>query len=298
MHARINMYSTSPRLAWVTDPHFNFVHQTERDRLIVELDGSGADAIVLTGDISESEDLCWQLQRFQQETAKPIYFVLGNHDFYRGSIGATRQAVREQYGQQPSELHYLTGAAPVQLSEDWTLCGEDGWADARIGDYFRSPVRMNDFRLIEDFQELNDLEIFNFLRQEGMRSAIRLRKQLDIARTQSIKSLVLTHVPPFREACWHEGNHSGDDWAPFFTCRAVGWMLQKFCERYPNHQVLVLCGHTHGGGKSRLSENLVVWTGAAEYGHPALSCIVDASSFQSTAHDWSFTEQYRSDSDA
>ncbi|MEM7557849.1 MAG: metallophosphoesterase [Planctomycetota bacterium] len=291
------MIPASPRLAWVTDPHFNFVHQAERDSLITALDASGADAIALTGDISEAEDLCWQLQRFQQETAKPIYFVLGNHDFYRGSISATREAVRELGGEDSSELCFLTGAEPVRLSNDWTLCGEDGWADARIGNYFRSPVRMNDFRLIEDFQELNDLEIFNFLRLEGMRSAIRLRKQLEIARTQSSKSLVLTHVPPFREACWHEGKHSGDDWAPFFTCRAVGWMLLKFCERYPNHRVLVLCGHTHSGGKSQLADNLVVWTGAAEYGHPELNCIVDDSSFDACDFDWSATEQHRSNSD-
>ena len=292
------MSSVSPRLAWVTDPHFNFVHQTERDSLIAELDASAADAIVLTGDISEAEDLCWQLQRFQQETAKPIYFVLGNHDFYHGSIDRTRRVVRELCSQQSSELYFFTGANPVRLSNDWTLCGEDGWADARIGDYFRSPVRMNDFRLIEDFQDLNDLEIFNFLRLEGMRSALRLRKQLEIARTQSSKSLVLTHVPPFREACWHEGKHSGDDWAPFFTCHAVGWMLLKFCERFPNQQVLVLCGHTHGGGKSQMADNLFVWTGAAEYGHPKLNCIVDSSSFQANDYDWSFTDQHRIDSDA
>ena len=298
MHTSFNMFSAPPRLAWVTDPHFNFVHQAERDSLIMELDASGADAIALTGDISEAEDLCWQLQRFQQETAKPICFVLGNHDFYHGSIGNTRRAVRELCGQESSELYFLTGAEPLRLSNDWTLCGEDGWADARIGNYFRSPVRMHDFRLIEDFQGLNDLEIFNFLRLEGMRSAIRLRRQLEIARTQSSKSLVLTHVPPFREACWHEGKHSGDDWAPFFTCRAVGWMLLKFCERFPDHQVLVLCGHTHGSGKSRMADNLFVWTGAARYGHPELNCIVDVSSFRANDHDWSFTDQHRSSFDA
>ena len=37
--------------------------------------------------------------------------------------------------------------------------------------------------------------------------------------------LVLTHVPPFREACWHEGRISGDDYLPYFACKATGDVL-------------------------------------------------------------------------
>ena len=34
--------------------------------------------------------------------------------------------------------------------------------------------------------------------------------------------IVLTHVPPFREACWYQGHTTDDHWAPFFVCGEVG----------------------------------------------------------------------------
>jgi predicted MPP superfamily phosphohydrolase len=43
---------------------------------------------------------------------------------------------------------------------------------------------------------------------------------------------------------------------------------------YPKCQILVLCGHTHGGGKIQMLENLRVVTGAAEYGHPRIETIL------------------------
>lgn len=35
------------------------------------------------------------------------------------------------------------------------------------------------------------------------------------------------HVPPFREASWHQGRISDDDWLPHFTCKAVGDVLRE-----------------------------------------------------------------------
>lgn len=37
--------------------------------------------------------------------------------------------------------------------------------------------------------------------------------------------LLVTHVPPFKEACWHEGRISDDDFLPHFTSQAVGDVL-------------------------------------------------------------------------
>ena len=40
-------------------------------------------------------------------------------------------------------------------------------------------------------------------------------------------------------------------------------------------QMLVLCGHTHGGGEFQVRENLRVLTGAAEYGKPRVEWVLD-----------------------
>lgn len=262
------------RLAWVTDPHLNFAAVPQWDAFIDEINVSEVDAILLSGDISEAEDVVWQLKRLIAAIHVPIFFVLGNHDFYHGSIENVRGLVRRASDSDPL-LNYLTDSPPLALNEDWTVCGDDGWADARLGHYARSPVRMNDFLLIQELASLEGAWRQKFLQREGLKSALRLRRQLEHARCLSRSLLVVTHIPPFREACWYEGRLADEDWAPFFTCHAVGWMLSKFCERYPANDVLVLCGHTHSGGGVRIRQNLMVWTGGAEYGRPRVTSVLD-----------------------
>jgi hypothetical protein len=79
---------------------------------------------------------------------------------------------------------------------------------------------------------------------------------------------VLTHVPPFREACWYEGRISDDNWLPYFTCKAMGDVLTRVMRERPQKRMTVLCGHTHGAGEADILPNLHVRTGGAEYGRP------------------------------
>ncbi len=245
------------------------------------------DGCLLTGDISEADDVAWQIKQLSLEFDCPLFFVLGNHDFYRGRIERVREQVR-QVCAHDTHLHYLTGAAPIRLSDEWVLCGDDGWADARVGSYFNSSVRMNDFRLIEDLSELDDQSRFRFLRRQGAAAAWRLSRQLKVAADMCRRILVMTHVPPFRESCWYDGRHSDDNWAPFFICHSMGWVLKRFCRSHPQHEVLVLCGHTHHAGHSSIAENLTVWTGAAEYGVPKLCAALELNDVQYPTNDWAF----------
>ncbi len=83
-----------------------------------------------------------------------------------------------------------------------------------------------------------------------------------------------THIPPFREAAWYKGRPSADDFLPFFSCKAVGDVLLDTAKSHPACQILVLCGHTHGGGEIQVLENLRVMTGQAEYGKPRIEAIL------------------------
>jgi ABC-type multidrug transport system ATPase subunit len=47
---------------------------------------TGVDKILITGDIAEAKDACELLAEFSKHTNKFIYFVLGNHDYYFGSV--------------------------------------------------------------------------------------------------------------------------------------------------------------------------------------------------------------------
>ena len=77
------------RLAWMTDVHPYFFEAADRRRFL-ETARDQADAFVISGDIAESPSIIGVLTEMEQVWQKPIHFVLGNHDFYRGSVGKTR----------------------------------------------------------------------------------------------------------------------------------------------------------------------------------------------------------------
>ena len=87
--------------------------------------------------------------------------------------------------------------------------------------------------------------------------------------------VLLTHVPPFREACWYDGELSNDEWAPHFTCMAVGHALEDVMRNHPDKRLTVLCGHTHGEGEYQPLPNVRIRTGAAEYGQIGITDLLE-----------------------
>ncbi|PAY20433.1 phosphoglycerate mutase [Rhodopirellula sp. SM50] len=262
------------RLVWTSDLHLNHVNLRAWDAWVAQISRCGADALVVTGDISEAEDVVFQLRRMAESISLPIYFVLGNHDFYGSSIGATRRDVASVTRDLPS-LCYLTDASTIELTPGHYLVGEDGWGDGTEGDYENSPVRLNDFVAIEDFRQVDPISWPRLLREQGAQSADRLRQKL-LALPESARGVtVATHVPPFRESCWYEGRTTDDLWAPFFVCGQVGAVLKQFAVENPAIEITVLCGHTHHAGTAEMAANLVVHTAAAEYGAPRVERVLE-----------------------
>lgn len=261
------------RIVWITDPHLNHVPVQAWDRLIALVTENRPDAIVITGDISEGDDVVFQLNRIAEAVARPIFFVLGNHDFYRSSIAKTRRDAVDA-ARANMLLHYLTDCGPIELGDGVYLVGDDGWGDATAGDYDNSPVRLNDFARIEDFYLHNPDQWKASLIQEGAASAARLDAKLSSLPDTAHQVIVATHVPPFCESCWYEGKTTDDNWAPFFVCGQVGEVLKRSSKSNPNRQYTVLCGHTHHDGIANIADNLIVYTGAAKYGHPDVEGVV------------------------
>src|SRR5262249_51209401 len=165
----------------------------------------------------------------------------------------------------------------VPLGREAALVGVDGWADGRLGDYVRSPVMLNDYVLIAELAGLTKAARLSRLNELGDTEAALLSPLLAEALSASRRVIVATHVPPFREACWHEGKISDDDWLPHFTCRAVGQVLRQAALDHPDRKIRVLCGHTHGAGTADILPNLKVVTGGAEYGEPRVQGTIDLS---------------------
>jgi hypothetical protein len=201
--------------------------------------------------------------------------VLGNHDFYKGSIAGMRAKIA-QLTKRASLLHWLSESGVIELTPQTGLLGHDGWADGRLGNRVRSDVMLNDYFLIQEFVGLAPLRRFAKLSELGDEAARYLKSQLLPAVTRFPNLILLTHVPPFKEACWFERQISDDDFLPHFTCSAVGDVLVEIMRAHPDCRLTVLCGHTHGEGEATILPNLLVKTGGAEYGKPRLNELIVA----------------------
>jgi Icc protein len=261
-------------LAWLTDIHLNFLEPPPVAAFLDRVRATTAAAVLLTGDISYARDVAHRLEQMDEAIGRPIYFVLGNHDYYGGSIQTVREEVRRLCRERPN-LHYLTGAEPIELAPGVGLVGHDGWADARLGDYERSYVMMNDYKLIAELADMTKADRWSVLNALGDRAADELRPALIEALERFHRVLVATHVPPLRQACWHEGQLSDDEWAPHFTCKAIGDLLLEIAPTRPDRQITVYCGHTHSPGVCRPLPNLTIHTGGSEYEHPAIQGLID-----------------------
>jgi Icc-related predicted phosphoesterase len=262
------------RIGWLTDLHLNFVSLRNRVALYAQVRERHLDAILLGGDIGEADSVTGFLAEIERELQMPIYFVLGNHDFYRGSIAGVRDAVARQ-AEESRWLRWLPAGGVVSLTATTALIGHDSWADGRLGDFFRSEVLLNDYVLISELRGHGKKARYAQLNTLGDEAAEFLERRACEALAGWRDVIVLTHVPPFREACWHEGRICDDDYLPHFGCRVVGERLAAVMRRQPHKAMTVLCGHTHSAGTARILDNLTVYTGQAEYGEPTVQRVLE-----------------------
>ena len=276
------------RLAWVTDIHLNFVRRPALRDFVQEVNDAGPDAVLVGGDVAEADSVCERLEELRTLLDRPVHFVLGNHDFYGGAIADVRRRARELAFAPGGPIH-LPNAGVVPLTAKTALVGHDGWGDARLGNHDASPIILNDFLLIEELAaELPDLRrrgaltpasrarLLTVLRRLGDEAGAHFQQFLPDALRDFENVVVLTHVPPFRESCWHDGRISDDDWLPYFSCAAAGAAILAAVADRPDRQVTVLCGHTHGAGECEPLPNLRVLTAGAVYGQPRLQRILEA----------------------
>ncbi|MCA9622653.1 MAG: metallophosphoesterase [Myxococcales bacterium] len=261
-------------LTWATDIHLNFVDDDAIDALAAEMRAAAGSIYVVSGDISEAPQLQRHLERLVAGLDGPLHFVLGNHDYYRSQIDAVRSAIARLDERHP-DLYYLPLHPPLAIADGVVLVGVDGWGDARFGDPAFTRVRLNDFAYIGDLRGHRYPDLRRKLERLGDAEAARLAPKVNAAVVAAEHVVIVTHVPPFREACIHEGAISDDDWLPFFTCRAVGEVIRTAAERHRDHRFTVLCGHTHSPGQVELAHNLEVHTGAACYGQPAIADVIE-----------------------
>ncbi len=274
------------KAVWLTDIHLVFLRDpksgefdSEYFTFVSEVASLLPDCILITGDIGESPEVVRFLHDLATRFDCPIYFILGNHDFYRSSIAATRKAVEVGIEAQ-SRLVYLTIRGPVGLTSGVGLIGHDGWPDGRDGDYGCDGRQdlFNDFKYIEELKVAGkdpDYDRWPILKRLADEAVTHLEANLVSAVQQYRKVFVLTHFPPFRQAAFLKGRMVDAQQASRCVSKAVGDLLMRVAEENPDNQFTVLCGHMHSKAYYSPRENLVVHAGAATYGSPEVSAIFD-----------------------
>lgn len=260
------------RLDWVTDIHLNCVDEATLVAFGDTLASRDTDALMITGDIAEAASLEPALRFIAASYRKPVYFVLGNHDFY-GSRFEHVHTHMKALCDEVSNLNWMPYSGIVGLTPEVAIIGHGGWYDARIGHWQNPHHAMSDWSRIgnlEDvLQEGGFQQLVSVCRGLGDFAANRVRDRLAEALQSFHTVIILTHVPPFSRACQHRGSPIPDPRIlPWYTCKTMGDSLMYAAELHPDNFIAVFCGHAHGASLYAARENLVVRCGSAEYGNP------------------------------
>jgi len=275
------------KLAWATDIHLDHVDNPAHVVQKLCADSSQCDSIILTGDLSLSNTIISHLSLFDQLSEKPVYFVLGNHDYYFSDIRTVRRKVVDAC-RNMSYVRYLAAVPYIRLQNDVALVGHDGWYDAMNGDPSVDGILMNDWIRIHDFsaavrssfrgKSIDKSIIVQVARAICVASANHIANGIKAAiRDKFDKIIVATHVPPFKES--YNGNkHYGLDSSvalPWYTSKIMGDMLWSAAKTYPHVHFTILSGHAHSHYDQDLLNNLNVRVGKSAYGIPQIAGYVD-----------------------
>lgn len=254
------------RIAWATDIHLDRLSESDYLEYKEYLAELNPDSLIISGDIAEGEKVCQSLADFDESFNFPIYFVLGNHDFYFNDFDGMENKIRDLV-KNSKNLIWLTESEIIRLNESTALIGVEGWGDGRNGTVNISKGYTKDLLLIESYKGLNRDEIAKLLNSRGDYYAEKLRPKLIEAVKNYQKVFFITHVPPFVEVCFDRSLRVYDEFRqPFYTCKAIGDMLLEVMKENPACQMTALCGHTHETADVKVLENLRVRVKESGYG--------------------------------
>lgn len=155
-----------------------------------------ADVIVLAGDVDLGKNVHMWLQYAFRGVTKPILYVAGNHEYYRGDLVRTFRHMKEDFAEMKERL-----GLDVRLMEndahvigDVQFVGATLWTDYRLTGnqplaMFDAYQCMNDFKLIRQ----NDSKIRPAVVQKLHAES---RAYIEKMTSQHPKNVVITHHAP------------------------------------------------------------------------------------------------------
>ncbi|HQQ63858.1 MAG TPA: metallophosphoesterase, partial [Pseudomonadales bacterium] len=219
------------------------------------------DVLILAGDIGHGPWLSTGLHRLRKRyPGKPIVYVAGNHEFYRGNI--TQSPLKDV---DIADFHYLEKSS-VELC-GYQFLGTALWTgfDCLGHELIERAMHVAKYS-IADFMEIRIAELSETngrplrVTPEFMRDLYHQAKawlDAELAHLDPDKTIVVTHFPPARE-CRH-GRIAEDDITAYFQANCMD-LIQK-------HQpCLWLYGHNHWSNEHKYGKTRAI---SNQYGYPS-----------------------------
>jgi len=274
------------KLAWATDIHLDCVSDVFEAVRRLKESSDRCESFVISGDISISPMLISHLQALDDILDVPVYFVLGNHDYYLSNIEMTRRKVSDAC-RNFTYVRYLGALQHIKLENRVSMVGSDGWYDGHNGNPFASQFVMNDWIKIENFlpaikstfggKMIDKNVVLGIARELSASSASKVVSGIKSCINFSEHIIIVTHVPPFAQSCVSSKFEGADsrEVTPWYTSKIMGDTILSAARAYPNKKFTVLSGHTHGNFEGNILNNLTVKVGKSEYGNPSVAGFID-----------------------
>lgn len=258
-------------LAWASDTHLNLTTEKRIKKFCKEITHEDdCVGLILTGDIAESDSVVKHLIDIHNQIKVPIYFVLGNHDFYKSDVATVTEDLLVNL---PPDIHWLTRIDYIPISEDVCIVGNENWWDGRSGSLqslglLDGIIMAPDYMLIGDIAWLSKEQRFDKLKEMADNATQRILMKLSSAFREFKEVILCVHVPPFEESCEHDGKKMTDNWLPHFNHKGLGDALLDFMSLRKDKKLTVLAGHTHESTVYKPLKNLTVKVANASYFKP------------------------------
>ena len=247
---------SAAKYLWFSDTHLDQVLPWVLLKFIAHVIKERPKGIFLTGDISNGKLTPWHLKILATFISCPIYFVLGNHDYYLSSIDKVHDKIRKLCKRYPN-LIWITEAGIIPINDETAIIGNEGWYDAANGKpgYLKLTI---DWWMTKNFRKLPSMRHrMRVWREMSQRSVDDIVAKLEYAIKLGYKNIyILTHFPPWKEATMHIGTLLEGFWLPYNVNLRLGQALEDVMKRHEDRYITVLSGHTHDKFEIRITSNI------------------------------------------
>jgi predicted MPP superfamily phosphohydrolase len=259
----------SKRYIWLTDIHLNFLSDKKCVEFLSTIGQQKSDGVFITGDIANGKCLVQYLTLCSKYIQCPIYFTLGNHDFYKSTFKEVEELIKNL---KQNNLYHLNTYEPISLSSNTALIGHDGWVDSGKYEPKIPLVFAGDWYFINDFRQAKSNEARRLITKERAHNAATIiAKNLKLALSDHSIVYLLTHWPPWLMKYPGIVNKF---WRPYYCSKIIADNICNVMSNFPDKKLIVLAGHTHIAVNAKITNNIELRVGASKLKKPFINDII------------------------